>query len=509
MDNSNLNGANQSIITTSQIKKDVESRIPAATDSRVSGSYNVSSEDSAQNSEWSLSFFKPNLEKEYLKSDIRLDITKRVISNSAMPVNGAINHKKSIEPEDKIDLVDFIETKHSSFLIVQLFCLLHYFDILDASRKYQTQPCKRNIALMVVSALLGVGKLFALVSSYMLTAISFVSILGVSGFGWPILILIGIAVAGLGLLVKVILTKSTNEIHKSFAKADQWLQNHPKTRTVIFILIFLPIVALYTISKIAGNPTLIGFYTADIKQHINPSLKIISPELYKFFNVIHHTVEFMRVAYSVLSIAGFGFALCAWTGLVDVSSVVSFLNTNLPSWLAGFITKIPTLPDFLLDPANGAIGIIIISLNLIWSWLKFLLSKHVIDANNEKIIRVRSRNLIGKKYSKKTIAKQILYRKRILLAVIEELTHRIKINSYLLEYLEHITEEDVMNLKIDNAETTCLWLFKILRKYPFNHKERLRIEKISHDRNDQYHEETIKAMMVNIIHDINDLKKLL
>lgn len=434
---------------------------------------------------------------------------RRVISDSAMPVNGAMNNEKPIEQEDKIDLVDFIKTKHSSFLIVQLFCLFHYFDVLDASRKYQTLPCKRNIALMVVSALLGVGKLFALVSSYMLTAISFVSLLGLSGFGWPILLAIGLAGAGLGLLVKVLLTKSTNEIHKSFAKADQWLQNYPKTRTIIFIITFLPIATLYTISKIAGNPTLIGFYTTDIKQHINPSLRIISPELYKFFNVIHHTVEFIRVAYSVLSIAGFGFALCAWSGLVDVSSVVNFLTTNLPSWLAGFITKIPTLPDFLLDPFNGAIGIIIISLNLIWSWLKFLLSKHVIDANNEKIIRIRSVNLIGRKYSKKIITKQILYRKRMLLAVIEELTHRIKINSDLLEYLEHIAEDDVMNLEIDNAETTCLWLFRILRKYPFNHKERMRIEALSHDRDDKYHEKTIKAMMVAIIYDINDLKKLL
>lgn len=429
-------------------------------------------------------------------------------SNVAM-INANIRNEGQINQDNKIDLVNFIKTKHSSFLIVQLFCLFHYFDVLDASRKYQTQPCKRNIALMVVSALLGVGKLFALVSSYMLTAISFVSLLGLSGFGWPILILIGIAGAGLGLLVKVLLTKSTNNIHQSFAKADQWLQNHPKTRTIIFIITFLPIAILYTISKIAGNPTLIGFYTTDIKQHINPSLRIISPELYKFFNVIHHTVEFIRVAYSVLSIAGFGFALCAWSGLVDVTSVVNFLNTTFPGWLAGFITKIPTLPDFLLDPANGVIGIIVISLNLIWCWLKFLLSKHVIDANNEKIIRVRSVNLIEQKYSKKIIAKQILYRKRMLLAVIEELTHRIKINSNLLECLEHINEDDIMNLEIDNAETTCLWLFRILRKYPFNHKERMRIEALSHDRDDKYHEKTIKAMMVAIIHDINDLKKLL
>jgi hypothetical protein len=97
----------------------------------------------------------------------------------------------------------------------------------------------------------------------------------------------------------------------------------------------------------------------------------------------------------------------------------------------------------------------------------------------------------------------------MLLAVTEELTHRIKINSDLLEYLEHITEEDIRDLKIDNAETTCLWLFRILRKYPFTHKERIIIEELSHDRNDKYHEKTIKAMMVAIIHDINDLKKIL
>ena len=95
MDNSNLNGANQSIITTSQVKKDVESRITAATDSRVSASSNVSSEYSAQNLESSLSFFKPHLEEEALKSEIiKIPKTSSEV-NSAIPTESSVTTKKS------------------------------------------------------------------------------------------------------------------------------------------------------------------------------------------------------------------------------------------------------------------------------------------------------------------------------------------------------------------------------------------------------------------------------
>lgn len=95
MDNSNLNGANQSIITTSQIKKDVESRITAATDSRVSSSSNVSSEDSAQNSESGLSFFEPKLEVEAPKSEIiKIPETSSEV-NPVIPTESSVTTKKS------------------------------------------------------------------------------------------------------------------------------------------------------------------------------------------------------------------------------------------------------------------------------------------------------------------------------------------------------------------------------------------------------------------------------
>lgn len=382
------------------------------------------------------------------------------------------------KPEPEKNCISFIEdksTKHNKFvqfLIVQLFCLMHYFDVLDSVRKYQIEPSKLNILRIVVSFTLGTGKLLSFVFSYLLTASAIVSTIGIGGFGWPVLLLIGLG-ATVGFLgVKVLLTKTTNNIHKKFAQVDLWLQQHKKAKYFIFTITFLPIVVIYFISKLMGNPTFIGFYTSDKTKIINPSICLISKDLETFFNAIHYTVQAIRVAYSIIGSVGFGFALFSWTGIINGESIISIINSYLPHWLTSFLTKIPTLPDYLVGSTHGIMALAIICVNLIWNWLKFLTMKHVIDVNSKKII---SQNQLDSLYIKETndavvikvLKEQLKYRRAILLYIIEEFTHRIKIDSQLLNDLQDIDPERIAQLEIADPEIIAVWLFKSLRHYPF------------------------------------------
>ncbi len=428
-----------------------------------------------------------------------------------------LSNEEAYQEETNNDCINFIEEKSSKrskivqFLVVQLFCLLHYFDILDALRKYQIEPSKSNILRMIVSFGLGTGKLLSFIFSYLLTASSFVSILSIGGLGWPVLLIIGLGVAAAFLGIKVVLTKTTNSIHKKYAQIDLWLQQHQKTKYIIFAITFTPIVILYTVSKLMGNPTFIGFYTADKEKVINPSICLISRDLEIFFKTIHNTVQVIRVAYSVISSVGFGFAILSWTGVIDGASIVSAISSYIPQWLAGFLTKIPTLPESVINSTHGIIGLAVISINLIWNWLKFLNMEHMIDVNSKKII---SQDQINYLYIKETndeivikiLKEQLEYRRAILLYIIEEFTHRLKTDSQLLVNLRKINFEQISRLKISSPETISIWLFKSLRNYPFAEScqcIQMQVKDVIE------HEINIKLLLKNLISEINSNQSLL